>query len=87
MPPATESVLVVGPMEAATKRGLADVENCVGCVAGQFGGAQVQVAGLVGDAEFGQDQRRRAEAVGLDDVRAGREVGSVDVADDVRPAI
>ena len=47
------------------------------------GSAARQVKGLFGDVVLGKDQRRAAEAVGLDDISAGGEVLAMDVGDDI----
>ena len=72
-----------GTNGSGDETGLGRSGEGVGGVAGQFGGAQIEVARLVADAELGENQGGRAEAVGFDDVRTGGEVGAVDVADDV----
>ena len=85
MPPVTLMALVVGPMEPATKRGLAEVENSsaawrASCAAGRF-----KFVGLALEAVFGQHQRVPPKVVGFDDVGAGREIGAVDVEHHVGP--
>ena len=55
----------------------------LGGLARQFGGAAVDLEGAVGQPEFAQRRRRRAEGVGLDHVRPGLEIAAVDVADQV----
>ncbi len=54
-------------------------------LAGELGGDPVQLAGALGKAILGEDERRAAEGIGLDDVGPDREVPPVDVEDDVGP--
>src|SRR6476469_5887012 len=56
-------------------------------LARQFGGAAVEVEGLVGNAELAQRDRRAAEAVGLDRVGTGLEVFEVYLAHEIRTAL
>jgi hypothetical protein len=54
-------------------------------LAGELGGALVELEGARGEVVFGEHQRRRAEGVGLHDVGAGVEVGGVEGEDRVGP--
>ena len=55
--------------------------------AGQFGGPAGQLTGAVGQPVLGQDDRGRAECVGLDDVAADLEERAVDLRHEVRPGL
>ncbi len=85
MPPVTEIALVVGPMEPTTNRGLSGRRKLPRGRDRELGGAPVEGARLVLEPVLRQHQRSAAEGVGLDEVGAGREVGPVDVEDDIRP--
>ncbi len=77
--------LVVGPMEPATKRGRAPVENSAAAWRASLRRAEVQVVRLRFEPVFGQHQRGAAEGVGLDHVGAGLEVRAMDAEHDVGP--
>ena len=80
-----DSVRLVGPIAPATKRGRSGVRvgPLVGGRAGQACAFDVQLVGERLEAEVGLRDRGAAERVGLDDVRAGLEVGVMDARDHV----
>ncbi len=53
----------------------------------ELGGAAVERERPVGEAEFAEGDRRAAKAVGFDRIAAGLEISSVDLADQIRPAL
>ena len=57
-----------GPMEPATQRGRSGVENSSATERASSAARLVELTRLVGQSVLGQDDRRRAERVGLDDV-------------------
>ena len=83
MPPVTEMVLVVGPIEPATKRGFFRRAGLVGQPAGHFSGLTIYPAGLLGKVVFGQHHRHSAEGVGFDNVGSGVQVALVNTGDNV----
>ena len=84
-PPVTVIALVVGPMEPATQRGRPSAASASAAASRASSAARrVDLQRLVGEPVLGEDQRRRAERVGLGDVGAGLEVAAVDAADEVR---
>ena len=48
-----------------------------------MGGAEGEIVSLGFKTIFGEDERRTAEGVGLNDVGTGGEIGAVDIVDDV----
>ena len=80
------SVLLVGPMLPATKRGRSGLRRVNSSAARRASSAAVLVD--LGDvfvqAELRQRQRRGVEGARLDDVGAGFEIGAVDVLDKSR---
>ena len=76
----SDANLVPGPIEPATQRAVA-----VGDLAGDAGGLEVDLVGLVGDAVLAERHGERAERGGLDDVDADLEVVVVHLGDDVGP--
>ena len=73
------------PSSPATNRGRSGVENLRRRLAGEPRRLRVDLERLFRQAVLGQDQRRPAEGVRLDHVRAGLEVALVHPAHDVRP--
>src|SRR5208282_453210 len=73
-----------GAHRASDETGPAGLGGFVGGLAGELGGAAVQLARVGGEAVFAEDERRAAECVGFDDVRAGFEIGAMDAEDHVR---
>ena len=84
-PPITVMDFVVGPIEPATKRGFAAVENFVGGLARQFRRRSIQLVDVVLETVLVQRDAVAVEGVGLDDVGAGREIRAVDVEHHVGP--
>ena len=79
MPPVTVIAFVVGPIEPATNRGLPGGGELVGGLSRQSRRGNIQLVRAIRETVLGQHQRRAAERVGLDHVRAGLEIGAVDV--------
>jgi hypothetical protein len=79
------AVLGVGPKGAGHEARLVGRAELVAGRARQLGGFEVHLARQVGHLVVFLRDGGRAEGVGLDQVGTGREVGLVDVADDVGP--
>ena len=84
-PPVTEMVLVVGPIEPATKRGLLGVENLSAAARAMRAAATLIAWVCSSQPVLGEHERGRAEGVGLEDVGAGSEETLVHALDDVGP--
>ena len=80
MPPVTEMVLVVGPIEPATKRGRFGVLAASAAARAIAPAEAIELARVLGEAVLGQHDGGRAEGVGLDDVGAGVEEAVVQLA-------
>ena len=80
-----EAVRLVGPSTPATKRGVSGSLRfeLVGRLPREPGGREVELVHHVLHPVVGQGDGGRGEGVGLDDVRAGLEVGRMDRADDL----
>ena len=85
MPPVTEMLLVVGPIEPATKRGLSAVLNLCGLLARERRGDAVELARVGLEAVLGEHDWTGLEARGLDDVGADFEKAVVHPANQVGP--
>ena len=80
MPPVTVMALVVGPMEPATKRGLAGVENSSAASRASCAARKFRSWASSARCVFGEDEGGAAEGVGFNDVGPGSEIGAMDVA-------
>ena len=76
-----------GPTEPKHETGPAVTRNLGNRFARQFAGAAIEVERLVGDAELAKRDRRAAEAVGRDRVAPGAQIGQMNFADEVGPAL
>ena len=84
-PPVTEMLLVVGPIEPATKRGLSAVLNLAACLARESRGDAVELARVRLEAVLGEHDGTRLEARGLDNVGAHFEKAVVHPANQLGP--
>ena len=85
MPPVTEIAFVVGPIDPATNRGLSGVEASRAASIASSAASRLSARRLGLESVLGEHQRRTAKGVGLDDIGAGREIGTVDIEDHIRP--
>ncbi len=78
-------LLVVGPIEPATKRGVSAVLNLAACFARERRGDAIELARVLFEAVLGEHDWTRLKARGLDDVGADFEKAVVHAADQIGP--